>query len=108
MDRKQKKLFHFPSQTVGGNLLRVYQGHERLHASEGVWPGIAQSCGAVLGQVVLPEEAVYRQHPRVLHRLGKDPHVRRAPYVIVTVNKQCVPLHKPLKVHVVANGQGGL
>lgn len=62
----------------------------------------------MLGQVVLSEEAVYTQHPGVLHRLGKDPHVRGAPNVIMTVNEQCVPLHEPLKVHMVASGQGGL
>lgn len=62
----------------------------------------------MLGQVVLSEEAVDTQHPGVLHRLGKDPHVRGAPDVIMTVDKQRVPLHQPLKVHVVARWQGGL
>lgn len=61
--------------SVQGHLLWVYQGHEHLHSSEGVRPCIAESCGAVLGQVVLSEEAVYTQHPGVLHRLGKDPHM---------------------------------
>lgn len=66
---------------------RVDQGHEHLQASEGVRPGVAESCGAVLRQVVLSEETVDTQHPRVLHRLGKDPHVRRAPDVIMTVDE---------------------
>lgn len=57
------------------HLLWVYQGHEDLHASEGVGPGVAEGRGAVLGQVVLSEEAVDAQHPGVLHGLGKDPHV---------------------------------
>lgn len=57
------------------DLLWIYQGHEHLHSSEGVGPGVAKSCGTMLGQVVLSEEAVYTQHPWVLHRLGKDPYM---------------------------------
>lgn len=61
----------------------------------------------MLGQVVLPQEAVQAQHPWVLHRLGKDPHVRGAPDVVVAVDQARVPLHQPLEVHVVAGRQGG-
>lgn len=91
-----------------GHLLWVYQGHERLHASEDVGPGVAQSGGAVLGQVVLSKEAVHTQNPGVLHRLRKDPHVRGTPDVIMTVDEQCVPLHEPLEVHMVASWQRSL
>lgn len=91
-----------------GHLLRVDHRHERLHAGEGVRPGVAEGRGTMLGQVVLTEEAVETQHPGVLHRLGKDPHMRRAPDVVVTVDEQCVPLHEPLEVHGVAGRQGRL
>lgn len=97
-----------PEMNVWGHLLRVYHGHKHLHSSEGIWPDIAESRGAVLGQVFLSEEAVYTQHPGVLHRLGKDPHVWGAPNVIMTVNEQCIPLHEPLEIHMVARGQGDL
>lgn len=90
------------------HLLRVYQGHERLHPGEGVGPGVAESHRAVFGQVVLSEEAIDTQHPGVLHRLGEDPHVRGAPDVVMTVDEQRVPLHQPLEVDVVASWQGGL
>lgn len=90
------------------HLLRVHQGHERLHPGEGVGPGVAESRRAVFGHVVLSEETVHTQHPGVLHRLGEDPHVRGAPDVVMTVDEQRVPLHQPLEVDVVASWQGGL
>ena len=62
----------------------------------------------MLGQVVLPEEAVHTQHPGVLHGLGEDPHVGGAPDVVVAVDQERVPLHEPLEVHVVASGLCGL
>lgn len=65
----------YRKQTMEFHLLGIYQWHEHLHPGKGVRPGEAESCRAMLGQVVLSEEAVYAQHPWVLHRLGKDPHV---------------------------------
>lgn len=62
----------------------------------------------MFGQVVSSEEAVKAQHPGVLHRLGEEPHVRGAPDVVVTVNEQRIPLHKPLEVHMVNSWQRGL
>lgn len=91
-----------------GHLLRVHQGHEHLQSSEGVGPGIAESCGTELWKVVLTKEAEHTQHPGVLHRLGKEPHVRGAHDVILTVDKCRIPLHKPLKIHVVASWQRSL
>lgn len=87
--------------------LGIDQRHEHLHASEGVRPGEAEGGGAVFRQVVLPQEAVQAQHPRVLHRLGEDPHVRRAADVVVAVDQPRVPLHQPLQVYMVASRQGG-
>ena len=91
-----------------GGLLGVDQGHEQLHAGEGVGPGVAEGGGAVLGQVVLTEEAVEAQHPGVLDGLGEDPDVGGAPHVVGVVDQQGVPLHQPLEVHAVARRDRGL
>lgn len=55
-----------------------------------------------------PKEAIQTQHPWVLHRLGEDPHMRRALYVVVAVNQTGVPLYQPLQVHVMTQGKSGL
>lgn len=62
----------------------------------------------MFGQVVLAEETVKAKHPGVFHRLCKDPHMRGTPNVILTVDKQGVPLHEPLEIYVVANWQRSL
>lgn len=62
----------------------------------------------MLGQVLLPQEDVEAEHPRVLHTLGKDPHVAGALDVVRAADQASRPLHQPLEVDVVAEGQGGL
>lgn len=62
----------------------------------------------MFGQVVLAQQAIETEHPGVLDRLGKDPHVGRALDVIVAVDQHGVPLKQPLQVHLVAQRKSGL
>lgn len=89
-------------------LLWVYQRHHGLQPGEGVWPGIAEGCGAVLRQVFLPEEAEEAEDPGVFDGLREDPDVGRALHVVMAVNQDGIPFHQPLEIHVVGQRQRGL
>lgn len=62
----------------------------------------------MFGQVLLPQEDVQTEHPRVLHALGKDPDVAGALHVVGTAHQSSRPLDQPLEVNMVAERQGGL
>lgn len=89
-------------------LLGVHQGHDRLEPREGVGPGVAEGRGAVLGQVLLPQEAEQAEDPGVLDGLSEYPDVGRALHVVVAVDQDRVPLHQPLQIHAVGQRKGGL
>lgn len=83
------------------SLLWVYQGHDGLQPSEGIRPGVAEGCGAVFGQVLLPQETEEAEDPGVFDRLSKYPDMGRALHVIMAIDQDCVPLHQPLQIHAV-------
>lgn len=81
------------------SLLCVHQRHDWLEPSEGIWPGIAEGCGTMLGQVLLSEETEQAEDPGIFDRLSEYPDVRWALHIIMAVDQDCIPLHQPLKIH---------
>lgn len=58
--------------------------------------------------MLLPQEDVQTEHPRVLQTLSKDPDVAGALHVIGTAHESSRPLHQPLEINMVAEWQRGL
>lgn len=90
------------------SLLGVHQRHDGLQPRESVGPGVAEGCGAVLGQVLLPQETEQAQHPGVFDRLCEYPDMGWTLHIVMAVDQDCVPLHQPLQIHAVGQRQGGL
>lgn len=103
-----RSCFCYLNKIICALVLGVHKRQQQLKPCESIGPGVSQGDGAVFGQVLLPQEDVKTQHPRVLHTLGEDPHVAGALHVIGAAHQSSRPLHQPLEVNVVAERQGGL
>lgn len=82
-------------------LLGVHQRHDRLEPGEGIWPGVAEGRGTMLGQVLLSQETEQAEDPGIFDRLSEYPDVGWALHIIMAVDQDRIPLHQPLKIHTV-------